>query len=394
MPLMRISMAVFLLLLSSCFPHRSQSDRKIPLVVYHYESTQVAHGLTESSENGIFIISGWTSAGNGVPPNCLMMKVDREGNLLERRIYDNLQWHCGFIVRSPEDGGYFVDDGAYLAKLDDNLDYRWKKIFRSFTYTHIVDQFARVDSGRYVYALAKGTYVEVVFLDAQGNVLKTVDFNYKDGVLCFSSVVEALDDGSVMVAAQYQDTTTDTSGIFLAKLNPQMDTIWTKVVDVRSIYGYPVANVISLLHLDDGSLVAGVNIERGFMNGFAALLKLDEQGNVVADYDFDENGDAISIISSMARLSVGGFVMSANMLRSSNGTFYTVFARFDDNLNVVWRRDFPGYEWGSSITYGQAIETSDGDIAFAGYFAVMDDIAFMMLDRETGEPLIWSNPDW
>ncbi len=392
MPLMRISMTIFLLLLSSCLPHRSESDRKIPLVVYHYESTQVAHGLTESYENGIFIISGWTSVGNGVPPNCLMMKVDREGNLLERRIYDNLQWHCGFIVKSPEDGGYFVDDGAYLAKLDDNLDYQWKKIFRSFTYTHIVDQFARVDSGRYVYALAKGTYVEVVFLDAQGNVLKTVDFNYKDGVLCFSSVVEALDDGSVMVAAQYQDTTTDTSGIFLAKLNPQMDTIWTKVVDVRSIYGYPVANVTSLLHLDDGGLVAGVNIERGFMNGFAALIRLDRDGNVMGYYDFGDNGDAISLIGSMTRLSVGGLVVKVKILKF--GTFYATFVRFDDNLNVVWRRDFSDSEVGSSISYGHLIETHDGDIAFTGYYPTTDDIAFMMLDRETGEPLIWSNPDW
>ena len=390
--IIRLTAIFSLLFLTSCTFNRGKHERKIPLVVYHYEDSQVAYGITESYERGKFIISGWTSEGNRHPPHCLLMKVDREGNILERKIYDELEGHCGFIVKSPEDGGYFVENGKYLVKLDGNLNYRWRRVFQSFTFLNIVDQFARIDSGRYVYALAKGTYVRAVMLDNEGNILRTTDMRYREGVLTFSSVVEALEDGSIVIAAEYRDTITDTSGIYIAKLNPRLDTVWTRVIDLRSMYGYPVAKVMFLTHLNDGSLIAGVLILRRTMNGFGAILKLDSLGNVISEFNFDGDGDAISIINSAARLSVGGFVVEAKIL--GVGIFYTTFIRFDDNLNIVWRRDFTDSEMGSSISYGQVIETSDGDLAFTGYYPITDDIAFMMLDRETGEPLIWSTPDW
>ncbi|GEM_PF-2452822 len=390
--IIRLTAIFSLLFLTSCTFNRVKHERKIPLVVYHYEDSQEAYGITESYERGKFIISGWTSEGNRFPPNCLTMKVDREGKLVERKIYDELPWHCGFIVKSPEDREYFIDDSKYLAKLDENLNYLWKETFESFTYSNIVDQFARIDSGRYVYALAKGTYVRAVMLDNEGNILRTTDMRYREGVLTFSSVVEALEDGSIVIAAEYRDTITDTSGIYIAKLNSRLDTVWTRVIDLRSMYGYPIAGVVSITRLDDGGFVVGANIQRMFMNGFGAILKLDSLGNVISEFNFNGDGNAISIINSTTRLSVGGFVVSTFMLKT--GTFYLIFIRFDDNLNIAWRRDFTDSEMGSSISYGQVIETSDGDLAFTGYYPITDDIAFMMLDRETGEPLIWSTPDW
>ncbi len=121
--------------------------------------------------------------------------------------------------------------------------------------------------------------MEAVLLDAQGNILNSVDFNYKDRALCFSSVLEVLDDGNILLAAQHHDTTTDTSGILLAKLDPALNTIWTKGVDVRGIFGYPIARIISLTHPVDGNPVVGFVVARGFMDVFSILLKLDGQGN-------------------------------------------------------------------------------------------------------------------
>ncbi len=354
--------------------------RRVPVVIYHMEGSQEAYGITETHDVRYYIISGWTDGGGEYyPPRCMLLKVDREGKLVERNIFENLEWYCDFIVRSENVREYFLGNGSNLVKLDENWNILEMKRYETFVPHFITDQIESREYGA-IYALSHLRDARVYKINES---LEPIDSFYLEVSWSRSAVIET-DGEEIYIAVQENDTLTDMHGYLFIKLNSDLDSLLTNFIDVKELFGYSAGYVKAMERFGDGTFLISAIIVRGFLDGFSAIFRVDSLGNLM---EYDTIDYSMTIVEDMTKVGGGDVVLIGSALR--NGNFFNFVMRLRPDLSVVWYREFLG-DFVCSLAYASIIQDSDGNLAIGGYCDGMDDIAFMKLNPNTGEPIVWS----
>jgi len=368
-----------LLTLTQCITQ--PEPEKVPAVIYHMEGSQEAYGITETHDGNHYIISGWTdNGGEYYPPRCMLLKVDKEGNLVEKKVFLSLEWYCDFIVKSVNRKEYFLGNGSNLVKLDENLNILEIKRYESYVPHFITDQIEGKEYGA-VYTLSHLYNARTYKIE---ETLEPIDSFYLNVSESRSSVIETDANGNIYIAVQENDTLEDRHGYVFVKLNSDLDSVLTNFIDVGEIFGYSAGYVTGMERFGDGTLLISALIVRGFLDGFSALFKVDSMGNIVKDTTIDYS---MTAIEDMTKVEGGDIVLIGSALR--NGYFFNFVMRLRPDLSVVWYKEFLE-DFACSLAYASIIQDSDGNLAIAGYCAGLDDMAFMKLDANTGEPVVWS----
>ncbi len=368
---------IILLFILSCYATQPSSE-KIPAVIYHFEGSQEAYGIEEAHDGKHYIISGWTDEGGKYyPPRCMLLKINKEGKLIERKIYENLEWDCGLIIKLKDNTHYILRSSDNLTKFNNNLQLIFKKYFPNMTYSFITDV---IDLHWYdlVYISALYSKSIVYRIDYDGFIKDSLVIQAKSNR---SSVIEVDGNGRIYIAIQENDTSTNKHGYKFIKLNSNLDTIATNFIDVKSLFGYSAGYITAMESFGDGSLLISALIVRGFLDGFSALFKVDSMGNILKYKTIDYS---LASVDGMTKLRDGNIALIGSALK--DGRFFTFVMKLRPDLSVVWYRE---YLIDNSVFYGTIVQDSDGNLVLAGYIPNYDDIAFMKLDAKTGEPLIW-----
>ncbi len=352
---------------------------KVPVVIYHMEGSQEAYGITETHDGNYYIISGWTDKGGEYyPPRCMLLKVDKEGNLVEKKVFLSLEWSCGTIAKLGDSANYIARSSDNIVKINSNLDVVFKKPFPNMTYSFITD-ILEVQGMETYYVAALYRRTSVYRMDDNGVILDSLTL---PAVGNRSSVIETDASGNVYIAVQENDTLEDRHGYVFVKLNSDLDSVMTNFIDVGEIFGYSAGYVTGMERFGDGTLLISALIVRGFLDGFSALFKVDSMGNILKDTTIDYS---MASVDGMTKLRSGDIALVGSALRE--GIFFTFVMRLRPDLSVVWYRE---YTVASSVFYGTIMQDSDGNLVLAGYLPEYDDMAFMKLDANTGEPVVWS----
>ncbi len=301
---------------------------KVPAVIYHMEGSQEAYGITETHDGNHYIITGWTDKGGEYyPPRCMLLKVDKEGNLVERKVFLSLEWSCDAIIKVP-DSNYLLRSNHYVVLMDDDLNIISRTYIPNSTPNFVVD----VLDGRIYTTVRLMTNKAYVFLLSQ-NVEILDSFSYQLS-RARSSVIETDANGNIYIAVQENDTLKDRHGYVFVKLNSDLDSVLVNFIDVGEIFGYSAGYVTGMERFGDGTLLISALIVRGFLDGFSALFKVDSMGNILKDTTIDYS---MASVDGMTKLRSGDIALVGSALR--DGIFFTFVMRLRPDLSVVWYRE-------------------------------------------------------
>ncbi len=374
---MRVPIVIAALLVSQCTMMRPGVER-VPAVIYHMEGSQEAYGIEETHDGRYYIISGWTSEGGYHPPRCMLLKVDREGNLVEKRVHESLEWSCDAIIKSGE-SKYLMRSNHYIVFIDDDLNILSRAYIPNSTPNFVVDILEEGDFYTTVRFTTRKAYVFQM-----GDNLEILDsFSYQLSYTG-SSVIEGSGDGGVYIAVQESDTSEGRQGYRVIRLNGELDSVSSNFIDVGGLFGYSAGYVKAMERFGDGTIAIAGTVVRGFLDGFGVIFRVDTNGRLISYRTVDY---AMTTFMDMVKLRSGDIVVAGSALRE--GVFFTFVMRLRPDLSRVWYKEYLG-DFDCYIGFGSIIQDSDGNLVLAGYCAGLDDIAFMKLDPYTGEPLVWS----
>jgi hypothetical protein len=98
-----------------------------------------AYCLAQSPDSGFFV-AGYTASVNPGDTDIMVLKIDKNGNLLFANSFGRTGWDCCYALSSTKDGGCMITGGTFsysenggkdvfLAKLDATGSVAWKKIY-------------------------------------------------------------------------------------------------------------------------------------------------------------------------------------------------------------------------------------------------------------------------
>lgn len=342
-----------------CCGKKEKGPYEVPAIIYKAPSRQAAYGLVETNDKNGYIISGYTterSDNYNTYSDCLLMKVDKDGNVLKRHMFYFYQRRCGQIIKAI-DNGYIVRAEDYILKLDEDFFLNW--------YAHVggLSPFFNhglISLGGYYFVSSYGGMeaVRVYKIDVNGQVIDSFVYKANVGKFLRNVMIEKdeINNQILLVALYSKDSI---SRHFLMKLNMELETLWTKEITFLDYFqNGRVGYVNGITKINNGYIIgtAWLSNVSPFVRGF--IYKIDDNGNVLRvanlmeifnDYDDEPMSSYILKLSN-----------NLNIVYA-NGYFFSIFWLFDDDFNTIKIASFPilmGLE-------GTLIEDSGGNIVYA-----------------------------
>jgi len=347
---------MLIIFLISC-KEKKKEPYEVPAIIYRAPWTQNAHGLIETNDKNGYIISGYTTERGIDYYDCLLMKVDKNGNVLKRLVFNFSYKSCGQIIKGI-DNGYVVRIEDYILKLDENFIWNW--------YVKIPGGGSRFDNhsiisfGGYYFvsSFASLESVRVYKINVNGQIVDSFVYKINGGRIFFNAMIEKDEiNNQILLAALYSKDSINRH--LLIKLNTELETLWTKQLTFREYFqDGNVSYVKAIIKINGGYLIgtAWVSKISPFVRGF--IYKIDDNGNVLKIANLSEIFNAyddsplssyiLKLSNNLNIVHVGGFFIG------------DLFWLFDDDFNTIKVGSFP-------ITIGEEgtfIEDSDGHILY------------------------------
>ena len=268
-----------------------------------------------------------------------------------------LQWSksyagdgAGSIIQSP-DGGFAIVglSKASLIKVDSSGEFQWKNTYGQ-QYGIAVSVTITSDSGFamcYLGSLTSGTLSDGWFLkiNSNGNVEWNKTIGVHVGYSSFTSLIQTSDGGFALASS---GTQWNMSGVgALLKTDENGNVIWEK------IYGFPVESAIQTNDMGY-ALISLTGDERQGVTG-TMFVKTDSKGKI----EFSKNYENI-ISSSLIETEDKGF-----LLWGYTGFTAGVVEKINSTGSTLWRQTFSMGEFVSHTYVTSVTETSDGGCIIA-----------------------------
>ncbi len=250
----------------------------------------VGYSVQETSDGG-YIIAGATSPWFGEIEDLWLIKTDSEGDTLWTRIYGGEGPDCGCSVREASDGGYIVagytstDWSLWLLRTDENGDIVWTSGLEGWWYGKGYSVTETSDGGWIVTGYVEPFddakhHLIVARMDSDGDTLWTRMEQgwFPNGAGGVGRCIQETSDGNFILIGYTSEWIGDTNDLFLVKLNPAGDTLWSRIYGGEDEdAGYSVDQTS-----DGGYIIAGETKSFGAGNYDLWLLKTDSLGDTLA----------------------------------------------------------------------------------------------------------------
>lgn len=275
--------------------------------------------------DGGYIITGYTTSFGAGSKDVYLIKIDTKGNEVRSKTFGGAGWDVGKAIAKTDDGGFVVcgftqslgngEEDVYLIKTDGDGNEIWSKSYGE----------ARSEMGNSVYAVPEGGYII-------GATTGTTE-----GGNCDYNLIRTDADGNL---------------------------IWSKKYATNGSYGHGFDWCTSMCPTRDGGyIMAGYSDCEDIMNAY--VIKTDSQGNEIWSKTFGNStfyDYAASICNSRdGGYIIGGTTKSVDSVKIYNNDFYLV--KLDSVGNITSQRVIggSGLEWGAQVR-----ETENGDIIMIG----------------------------
>jgi hypothetical protein len=252
--------------------------------------------------DGGLIVTGSTQSVGAETDDVVLLKTDRQGNLLWSRSFGGGNYEIGNGITPAAGGGYFIAGAtssfgaggldAYLIKTDDTGGVVWQKTFGGISDDYAFTVVATGDGGCVTagWTASSGNGYGDVFVvrtDAGGAKVweKTFGGDAKD----IGYALAATPDGGFLVVGSTYSFGAGMSDVFLLRLNASGDLAWQ-----RTYGGMDDDDGYALTVLPDGSCtVAGSTTSSGAGGSDLYLLKVGPTGNLIWQRNIGGPGNEI-----------------------------------------------------------------------------------------------------
>lgn len=264
----------------------------------------------------------------------------------------------GYAVLGYTDGPSGSQREAWLLRLDERLDTLWTRRYGGPTETHGWG-FALTATGTFLIAgfqqSARGDDdVWVLHVDAQGTVIWERTFGGRQDERAWA--ITLLPGGDALILAETESFGTGKEDVYLARLNMQGDTVWT-----RHAGGPGTDRAFSIAPHRDGALFVGMSDSGGTARDIL-LGFVSPDGRVRLEVLPGESGDAIA--HGVSPLPGGGFLVTGYGSSANSTANDVIFLRLDAEGGVVDRRVIEGPEDERAM---MSAISSDGLVGTVGY---------------------------
>lgn len=278
----------------------------------------------------------------------------------------------GFGAQQTSDGGYVIAGMStsiagsmgdfYIARTDVYGNLLWAKtygtaIFESATSVQQTSDNGFIIAG-YQTGQAGNTYDGcLVKTDSMGTMLwsKVIGGPLNDEIF---SVQQTYDGGYILTGWTHSFLAGGNTDMFLVKTDTGGNILWSKIFGGSGMdFGH------SVMQTSDSSYVVCGTWTAGGGSGTAALIKMDENGNVIWSKAY-WNTEEIFGATSVRQTTDGGFIMCGSLLQPGTFFFSDAFLLKTDAVgNLSWAKSYRGInqEWFNSV-----YQSNDGGYIAAG----------------------------
>ena len=233
----------------------------------------------------------------------------------------------------PSSGGYSSD--FYLLKIKPDGDTIWTKTYLG-EYAGQPIAITSTQDGNFIIASETWGYVYLFKIKPNADTIWTK--TYLGNGVAAANAITPTSDGNFMVAGYTNYSSPITNEVYLLKIKPSGDTIWTKT------YGgnYPVqANAIS--PTPDGNFIIAGNT--GFNNGGteAYLLKINPNGDIIWTKTYLGNGAAAA--NAIAQTPDGNFMAAGYSYSASAPNKDVYLLKIKPDGDTLFTKTFGGTSW-------------------------------------------------
>jgi hypothetical protein len=247
------------------------------------------HSVQQTTDGGYIIAGETVSYSPNIWSDVYLIKVNSSGDTLWTRTYGGADQDVGYSVQQTKDGGYIIAgytksfgegaDDVYLIKTDSLGDTLWTKTFAGHFGTTASDRgysVRQTTDGGYIIAGKTGPassvyrFFYVIKTDSIGDTLWTRESNI--GHEWGYSVWQTIDE-EYIIAGTIDIDIEALHGIYLIRMNPEGDTLWSKIISETShsinYRGYSVQQTE-----DEGYIIAGYTNSHSAGGNDVYLMKI------------------------------------------------------------------------------------------------------------------------
>ena len=304
----------------------------------------------------------------------------------------------GKAIASMPDGNFIVagstssfgmgNSDIYLLKINTGGDTLWTKSYGRTDYDH-VNAITPTPDGNFIVVggiFSSGTGYNDIFIlkvKPNGDTLwtKTYGGTYDD----YANAITPTPDGNFIVAGS--TSSFDRGGVYLLKITTNGDTLWTKT------YGGAFNEYVraaAIAPTSDGNfIVAGALMIVTINNEYYIyLLKITTNGDTLWTKRYlgtrSESANAITPTPD------GNFLVAGEIISSDNGSNDVCLLKINSNGNTLWSKTY-GMQYQQNEQAAAVTPTSDGNFIVAGStsrsFGMGKDDAYLLKFNSSGDSL-------
>jgi len=246
-----------------------------------------AYAITPTRDGG-YIVAGLTESFGNIDGDVYLIKIDKNGNKIWQKTYGVRDGNGAEAITPTEDGGYIVagwtssfgngKDDVYLIKVDKNGNMIWQNIFGGIK-DDVANAITPTRDGGYIVAGYTESFgnvgmdVYLIKIDKNGNKIWQKTYGGIDWDV--ANAITPTEDGGYIVAGWTDSFGNRNRDVYLIKIDKDGNKIWQKT------YGgsdFDEANAITPTR-DGGYIVSGLTKSFGNGNEDVYLIKIDKNGN-------------------------------------------------------------------------------------------------------------------
>ncbi|MCD1293531.1 hypothetical protein CUJ83_00785 [Methanocella sp. CWC-04] len=376
MEVRNLTVSLTIIILASLFliPQPSFSESPInPYIewetIYPLPGTQYCEDVEQTADGG-FILLAYTSPIQ-YTSDILLVRLDKNGNVLWKQVFDHANTDFGYSVAQTGDGGFIISGTAqhsdspgttypdiYIIKTDASGNKQWETTFGGDRDDYGLCICQNGDSGYIVSGLSR-SYTGPVYLaklGTNGNLLW--NYTYSTNGSGYGNYVTQTGDGGFIVIG--------------SSLHGRLSVLKTDANGIRQwdrVYGYSSEDQgLRIVELSDGGFLIPCTIDNE-----ACLIKTDPEGNeiwnVTSDHPDWQQG-RLAVKNSDGYM-LTGFTWKYAYPDPNVRNIY--FMQTDGNGELLWKKMLPlngtyseSHHWLKSDQGVFIEQTSDGGYIVAG----------------------------
>jgi len=321
----------------------------------------VGYYVVQTNDGG-YIISGWTESFGSDSADVYLIKTDQNGNEVWAKTFGGIADDVSLAVQQTSEGGYIlagwtnsfgVGADVYLIKTDAGGNAAWTKTYGG-TISDKGRSVQQTSDGGYI--IAGETFLDVYLIKTDASGIVDWEKTFGGILFDFGYDVQQTTDGGYIVTGYTQETT-GFYNVFLIKTDANGDSAWTKSYGgSNQDFGLAVDQTS-----DGGYIITGNTISFGAGAEDVYLIKTDANGDTLWTKTF--GGPFSDVGYSVKQTTDGGYIIGGLTGSFGSGVYDVYLIKTDAGGSEEWSKTFGGAGNEQSYTVEQ---TDDGGYVLSG----------------------------